>query len=182
MNKKVKSLLTGTLLMTAGLISKADAHHPEVLVSTECIDYDYSRVNITAYAWDVWDDGSPVFGDRRHNSDVKVFLGNKEVGENAFTEANNYRFTVSVVVPNTERFLQARVTAVGPWGLNGQYEDDGQARTAFVRLPESCGEIPLVGTPTTSSVTTTTRSDAIFIERDFNRPAEPIPVKPRFTG
>lgn len=179
MNRKIIAGIVGVLTL-GGLTTLADAHHPEITVTSNCIDYNSSLVTITAYAWDHWDDGSPVDGDRRYNADVRVLLGTNEVGRGAFTPENNYRFNVTVTVPNTEKFLQARVTAVGPWGVNGQYEDDGQARTAFVRLPEDCGPVPTVP----GSIPTTTRNAGVIIEREFERPtpATPIERNPKFTG
>lgn len=168
----MKKYIIGILSLSSLLVtSTADAHHPEISATTRCIDSTTYSVNLAAMAWDVWDDGALVTGDRRYNRDVVVSVGGEEF-HGAFTPTNNYRFVVTITRLFAQGPFTASVTTRAGWGSQGQYEDDGQARTVVIVPPAPCGA------PSTS---TTVQPQAKVIERQFEV-AEPVPMNPRFTG
>lgn len=187
------------IVATAAILlwpSNADAHHPELSVSSVCVEPDNSLVSVEAKAWEFWDDGQTVSSDRRYNPDVRVEMSNPvsnwvEIGHGEFTDKNNFSFTVNSIQPNSAGAVTVRVRSVGPWGPNGEYESLGDTREAVIDLSDDCTTITTTTKPTTTggiattatspTITTTTEpTNGITITRDI--PATPVPLTPRFTG
>lgn len=193
---KKRFVIPGVLTMAAIagafiLPSLADAHHPEVSVSSTCIQPDESLVSITASAWNAWPDGGAVSDDHRFNSDVKVEMGYPNlddswvtIGHGSFTPLDDFKFTMNTVQKNTAGAVTVRVTAVAPWGPNGEYTGLSDTATAVVDLSDDCGA-PTTSTTTTvapGTPTTTIPAESVTIVRDFPAPATPAIVTPKFAG
>lgn len=193
--KKIAKL--GTLVATVWIIfaltsKSADAHHPEVLVSSVCIPPDESFIGIMATAWKFWDDGTPVTPDRRFNSDVRVYIGNSSimadswllVGRGHFGPDNNYSFVTNNIQKNAVGSVTVRVVSVAPWGPNGEFNSLGDTREAVIDLSNDCANEATTTTTTTPPIpeeTTTTPSSSKKIDRDVP-PAPPIVKEPHFPG
>lgn len=171
----------------------ADAHHPEITVSSTCIGDKSSFVNIHTEAWKTWPDGTPVDSERRVNSNVVVTMTNGQlqdsgivVGSGSFNAGNGFQFDLKSVQPTDVGPVTVRVTSVAPWGTNGQFEGAGEFREATVDLTDNCKFV----LPSTTGVTTTTAGSnaGTTIVRDFPvtttvvPPASTVVVTPRFAG
>jgi hypothetical protein len=185
MKKKIAKI--GALVATTGAIfalttGSVDAHHPEVLVTSVCIEPDESFLNITAMGWEYWDDGTPVTPDRRTNPLVRVYISNSPttnswllIGEGHFGADNNYSFDVNTVQKNAVGSVTVRVVSVAPWGINGEYKSFGDTREAVIDLSDDCAS-----TTTTSKlpvVTTTSKSPVATVPTGTTPPSQATIVR-----
>lgn len=198
-----KTLIAGSLSAVTALLlwpGTASAHHPEITVSSICVDGGSSFVSIHTEAWKTWDDGSMVDDERRVNTNVVVTMAEKNlqdvvitVGKGVYNAANGFQFNLSTVQPTSAGSVVVRVTSVANWGTNGQYEGAGEFREATVDLSDDCRTFttttttpPTITTPSIVPVTTTTSAgggDSRVVERDFpTAPAIPVVVTPKFAG
>lgn len=194
MNKKATIAIAGLVAVALGvtlLPSEADAHHPEIELSSVCLEPNESLLSVQAKAWEFWDDGTTtVSNDRRYNPDVRVEISNPatswvEIGHGEFTDQNNFSFTVNSVQPNAAGSVRVRVRSVAAWGPNGEYPSFGDTREAVIDLSDDCAPTTSTTSATSttsgaSSVSEKTPTNAVTIARDF--PATPVELTPRFAG
>jgi LPXTG-motif cell wall-anchored protein len=151
-----KLLVCSVVAVVAALawnVSSASAHHPEVVVTTDCPD-GVPTIEVTAYAWT---DLPPGWGtDHRVNNNIRIDVDGPGVdltASGAFA-APDYSFTVGFDVPVAAgTTLTVRATSVGPWGPNGEYGSTGEYRETTVTVEPPCEE---GGTTTTTAPPTTT--------------------------
>jgi uncharacterized repeat protein (TIGR01451 family)/LPXTG-motif cell wall-anchored protein len=128
-------VLLGAVLLVPAFGGTASAHHSNIAASVVCD----GTVSWTASSWATGPSGT--------NPDIRVSrtIGNTttQIGQGAFNNANNYRFSGTFVWPANATSITITSTPHGTWG-NGVVSPSGSSTT--ITKPGNCPGQPAVGT------------------------------------
>jgi hypothetical protein len=127
----VVAVATATLVAMA---LPASAHHPEITASASCVD-GAATISYTATAWQPEPGQEGTRGNPSIEITVDYGAGPVVVTVGAFTAANGYSFTGTIVAPAGATQATVRATPTAEWD-NGSA--GGDYRETTVTLPTDC--------------------------------------------
>lgn len=124
--RKTLTAITIAGAAVVALAAPAAACHPELTVTADC-----THVTATAIPWDGTD------ATQRVNSDVQVLIDGTVAARGPLSPDR----PLTATIPATAGRHTVTVTAVAPWGPDGEHGDAGSSAAATVEVPQ-CDTVP----------------------------------------